>query len=82
MRALDSAAVGIARGITALEGAGKNLARRSLATPDGDSEVSASEGDVAVDMVTLSTSLAQVRANVVLARTAAETEKHLVDVFA
>lgn len=81
MRALDSARVGIARGITALEGAGRRIARQSLATPEGGGGVEA-EGDLAGDLVTLSTSLAQVRANVVLARTAAETEKHLVDVFA
>jgi hypothetical protein len=78
MRALDNAAVGIARGVAALEGAAGRIAARSVQSGATGPTV----GDDVGDFVTLSTAVTQVKANVVVARTAAEMTKTLLDMFA
>lgn len=78
MRALDTAAVGIARGVAALEGAAGRIASRSAQR----GATGPTLGDDVGDFVTLSTAVTQVRANVVVARTAAEMDKALLDLFA
>ena len=75
MRPLDNAGVGIARGIAALQGAAGRIATRSA-------QPSSTAGDEVSDVVTLSTSVAQVRANVAVARADQETQKALLDMFA
>lgn len=78
MRALDTAAVGIARGVAALEGAAGRIAARSAQS----GATGPALGDDVGDFVTLSSAVTQVKANVVVARAAADTDKALLDMFA
>jgi hypothetical protein len=70
MRVLAVAAGGIARGFERANGAAASIARAG------------GPGDLATDMVTLSTAAIEVRANVAVARTAQEMQKTLVDLIA
>lgn len=81
MRALDTASAGIARGVAALYGAAGRIASRS-AQSGATGPAGSDRGDDVGDFVTLSTAVTQVKANVVVARAAAETDKALLDMFA
>jgi hypothetical protein len=78
MRALDTASAGIARGVAALYGAAGRIASRSAQS----GATGPTLGDDVGDFVTLSSAVTQVKANVVVARAAAETDRALLDMFA